>query len=419
MITTQPYKGTSDWLPKQYQVQKYIFDTWRLVCTKFGYQEYLTPLIEYADLYRAKSGAVKDELFTLQDRAGRDLALRPEMTPSVTRMVASIYKQEPKPIRLFSIAPFYRNEAPQKGRTREFWQLNADIYGDESINSDLEILSLAIEIMLQFKAPKDSFKLYYSSRLLIDDFFANELKLPADSTQEIARIMDKFDKTDKKEVAAMLAKAGLDKSQIAKTTDFLEGKIEGPTFGGMQDITFLQKSLENLGYADYAQFKPSIVRGFEYYDGLIFEVFDLDPSNNRSLFGGGRYNGLADIFGMESFPATGFAPGNITTQLFLENWQLLPDFKDSATYYLPTLEGVNYTSVLNLANKLRSTGLTVVTDFEPVGISQGLRTANKLQYAYMLIFGQDEIANNTLTVKDLSSGAQETKPLESFLTTLS
>ena len=166
ILLTQPYKGTEDLLFEDFQIQKYIFDIWRDTCLKFNYKEYITPVLENSRIYKAKSGAVKDELFTLKDRGDRDLALRPEMTPSVTRVVSSIYKEVSKPIRLFSIANFFRNEAPQKGRLREFWQLNYDIFGSESLDADGEIMSIAIEIMLAFKAPAGSFKLLFSNRIL-------------------------------------------------------------------------------------------------------------------------------------------------------------------------------------------------------------------------------------------------------------
>ena len=418
-ITTQPYKGTSDWLPNEYQIQKYIFDTWREVCIRFGYKEYLTPLIEYADIYRAKSGDVKDELFTLQDRAGRDLALRPEMTPSVTRMVAGIYKEAPKPIRLFSIAPFYRNEAPQKGRTREFWQLNADIFGDNSIKSDLEILILGLELMLAFNSPIGSFKLYFNSRALIEEFFEKELQISEEAKQKVARIMDKYGKMENTELQSLLQKENLDAQKVEKAINFLEGKIALGNSQGYSDIQFLEKSLKKLGYADYIEFRPSIIRGFEYYDGMIFEVFDLNPENPRSLFGGGRYNGLADIFGVESFPATGFAPGNSTTRLFLQNWNLIPNFKDKKQYYLPLLDEKNLIKTLELTNILRRKGLNIENELAQTPLTGALRKADKTNKDYILILGENEITNNQITIKDLKTGGQQTKTLTDFLSTLS
>ncbi|MFC1621797.1 histidine--tRNA ligase [Patescibacteria group bacterium] len=410
-LTTQPYKGTSDWLPDEFLMQKYIFDTWRKVCLKFGYKEYLTPLLDPANLYKAKSGEVAEELFTLEDRAGRNLALRPEMTPSVTRMVASIYKETSKPIRLFSIAPFYRNEAPQKGRTREFWQLNADIFGEDSLEADLEVLSLAVEIMLAFDAPKNSFKLYFNSRNLVESLFS-KLQIQ-DNKLEVARAMDKFDKIGTKETKSLLEKQNLDAAQIEGLINYLNGDISNLDNG---EIKYFVTELKKLGYADYVEFKPSIIRGFDYYDGMIFEVFDLNSDNNRSLFGGGRYNGLSEIFGIENFPATGFAPGNVTTKLFLENWNLIPKDLEVPTYYLPTLTAQN---ILKIANELRGVGMNVQTELKQTSISDALRKANTLGLKKVIILGKEELANNAITVKDLETGDQETQDLKTWLANIS
>jgi histidyl-tRNA synthetase len=424
-LSTQPYKGTSDWLPRDSQVQNYIFATWREVCLRYGYEEYMTPLLESADLYRAKSGEVKDELFVLYDRAERELALRPEMTPSVTRLVASIYKEKPKPIRFFSIAPFYRNEAPQKGRTREFWQLNADVFGSEKIEADLEVMSLAIEIMLAFGANKKMCKLYFNNRLLLDDFF-NLLEIEKGKREDIARLMDKNNKISQNDFLASLEKGALDQKQIAKIEKFLQTDEQNfsnlfPTLArkeGYQEIKFLNEAFKKLGYQDFVEFKPGIIRGFDYYNGPIFEVYDLNPDNKRSLFGGGRYNGLSQIFGVDNFPATGFAPGNITTLDFLESWGLLPEFKEER-YYCPLLNKEKYVKILTLVNQLRRRGLNVILDLDEKGLTDSLRYANKTGYQQMIIFGDNELENEEITLKNLISGRQTSKSFANFLSEIS
>ncbi len=415
-LSTQPYKGTSDWLPGEFSVQKYIFDTWRETCLRFGYKEYLTPLLENVEIYRAKSGAVKEELFTLTDRADRQLAIRPEMTPSVTRMVASVYKESPKPLRLFSIANFLRNEAPQRGRTREFWQLNADIFGDESLSADIEILTLALELMLAFGAPKNSFKLFLNNRLLLEDFFSSILGITGEQKQEVAKILDKYAKIKPEEFAGLLTKVGLTTNQIKNCTLFLtstqqdlsQNLPELSESQGLQDIKIILTTLEQLGYTDYVQFNPSIIRGFDYYNGLVFEVFDMNPNNNRSMFGGGRYNGLSEIFGLDNFPASGFAPGNITTELFLRDWNLLPKQDNQNFYYLPLLDEKNLIQTLELAKKLRAKGWYIETELSPIILTEALRRANKRGIQKVIILGQDEIANDTFLIKDLATGKQHT-----------
>lgn len=416
-IATQPYKGTRDFLPQDYLVLDYIFNVWREVCLKFGYKEYQTPLLESAELYRAKSGedVGGKELFALRDLADRELALRPEMTPSVTRMVAGIYKEMEKPIRLFNISSFYRNERPQKGRNREFWQLNADIFGEDSLNTDVEILSLAIELMRAFNAPGESYTLYYSSRRLLNDFFEKILLIEDENEKiRISRLLDKYEKfDDKKEFAQMIRDSSLDDAQADNITGFLQGNIENlKDTASYQDIEYFQKAMKNLGYGNNAKFRTGIIRGFDYYDGMIFEVYDNNPENRRSLFGGGRYNGLADIFGSENFPAVGFAPGNETTRIFLENWNLLPELnRYKKFYFMPLLDESKYLEILNAANRLRRKGYRVEVDLKEQTLTSALRDANKKGYENVIIVGEEELNNNVVKIKNMTSGEQTTEEI--------
>ena len=251
-LSNNPPRGTYDWFPEEFEIRKYIFDTWRKVCASFGYEEYLAPLVDYADIYRAKSGedVGGKELTLFKDRAGRELAIRPEMTPSITRMISKKYNSMQKPIRYFSIANFFRNEKPQKGRNREFWQLNYDIFGDNNIGADIEVLQIAMEVMLAFNPPEGSFKIYINNRKLID--FILELKVPArgwsssgrkslpapagqksqtqpkadeplaqeagrplDEKAEIIRVLDKMDKLPKAEIEKRLLDIGVSEEDIS------------------------------------------------------------------------------------------------------------------------------------------------------------------------------------------------------------
>ncbi|MDQ7021348.1 MAG: ATP phosphoribosyltransferase regulatory subunit [Candidatus Dojkabacteria bacterium] len=351
-LSNQPPKGTSDWLPGEFQIRKYIFDTWRKVCTSFGYEEYLTPQIELADVYRAKSGEDLGgkELWTLTDLKGREFAIRPEMTPSVTRMVTRIYQDTPKPIRLFSIANFMRNEKPQRGRNREFWQLNFDIFGVDSVNADIEVLQVALEIMLGFNPPKGSFVMYINNRRLIDYVLNEVVSVTEEQRTQTVRILDKWEKLNEEEFAKRLKEdAALNDDQIESLKKFMQSQngedlvknlpeIEGSE--GLKEINETMEALNEMGYSEWISFNPSVIRGFDYYDGMVFEVFDKNPENSRSMFGGGRYNGLAALFGSQSFPATGCAPGDETTRLFLEGWNLLDQAKENKpkSYYLPLLD---------------------------------------------------------------------------------
>lgn len=434
-ISNIPPKGTADWFPDEYMVRKYIFDTWRKVCISFGYEEYLTPMIEYAEVYRAKSGedVGGKELTVFTDRGGRELAIRPEMTPSVTRMVSRIYENSPKPLRLFSIANFLRNEKPQKGRNREFWQLNCDIFGSDSINADLEIFSLAIELMKAFGATKDDFKVLINDRRLIKLFITDILKINEDKTDEAVRILDKFWKISNEEFLTRLktetgAKFEDDKFIIdlikgddAARHTFFETLKDNPYASEIREFAGL---MDSVGYGGYGMFDLSLVRGFDYYDGLVFEVYDAntvlrrqgvdvpEPAVDRSLFGGGRYNGLAGIFGSKSFPAVGFAPGDETMRIFLEGKGLLKDVAYRfPKYYIPMLEGVSLSDIYSLAEKLRKENNLIVIGTEIQKLGKAFEYGDKAGFDFVAILGENELKDRKFSVKQLDNGEQVLRDL--------
>jgi len=419
VLSTQPYKGTQDFFPEDMLLRRYVYDTWREVCEAFGYEEYQTPLLEAAEIYRAKSGdeVGGKELFTLTDLAGRELAVRPEMTPSVTRMVARKYPQMPKPIRLYNISTFARNERPQRGRNREFTQLNVDIFGEDGLLADVEILSLAVEIMDAFGAPASSYVVKLNSRKLIDLFLEQIMQISDQDKVFVTRLMDKYEKLSEVEFQESAVQVGLKQEAIDAINQWmgivsLEELVKVfPQLAGseaVQELTFIKDTLQELGYREEViVFAPGLVRGFDYYDGMVFEVFDLHPENNRSLFGGGRYNGLADLFGGEQFPAVGCAPGDETFALFLQSWNLVPDFSDMVTVFLPLLiDDVN--SVLQRANELRYVGLPVITGTKKTTIANALKDANRKNVTWVLIIGDDEVQKGVFALKNLKTGEQQT-----------
>jgi histidyl-tRNA synthetase len=409
-LSNQPPKGTSDWLPAEFTIRQYIFDVWRRVCERYGYEEYLTPLVESADIYRAKSGEEVGgkELVTFKDLGGRDLAIRPEMTPSITRLVSQIYDASPKPLRYFSIANFMRNEKPQRGRNREFWQLNCDIFGSNSLNADVEVLQIALDIMLEFKPPKNSFVLKVSSRAILKELFA-KLKINNKQSAEVARILDKWRKLSQAAIKESLQAIGLNKEQIKNLMAFIGSKNLPNTAAGA-DLKFILQALSDLGYGVYLEYDPTVVRGLDYYDGMVFEVFDNHKDNNRAMFGGGRYNGLGALFGGRSFPAVGFAPGDETTRIFLESWGLLKKIKEDTgkdIYYLPLLDKGLSKQTWRLAKSLREEGKMVECGLEAQKISKALDLANKKGLAKVIIFGADEAAKKIYKIKDMATGKEK------------
>jgi histidyl-tRNA synthetase len=417
-LSNNPIRGTSDWLPPEFAVRQYIFDTWRRVNRQFGYEEYLTPIFELADIYRAKSGedVGGKELLVITDQAGRELAMRPEMTPSVTRMVTRFYRQAAKPLRLFSIANFWRNEKPQRGRNREFWQLNSDIFGSESVNADLEIVQLSLELMLAFQPPQGAFTLHLNHRQLIDTMLSDIAAVPDALHLATVRWLDKFEKLRLDTFERGLTDLGLGRETVSRLVKFMQTPgaeqlvghfSELKTNPGYRQILSALTTLKELGYGDWIIFKPSLIRGFDYYDGMVFEVFDNHPDNNRAMFGGGRYNGLASLFGSQDIPAVGIAPGDETTRLFLQSWGLVPEhLTQTQSLYLPLLDAQLTQATNRLAGDLRGAAFNVEQGLETQTMRQALSYANKKGFRYVLLLGPDEASQGLVSLKNMQTGEQ-------------
>lgn len=416
-LSNMPYKGCNDYFPSDFKRMQYIFSKWREVAVKYGYEEYLTPVIEQAEIYEAKSGEdLQKELYTFSDKAERRIALRPEMTPSVTRMVTRVYGREVKPLRYFSIANFFRGERPQKGRDREFWQLNADIFGENSLNADIEILLLAVDMMLVFNPPANSFILKLNNRKLIEYLFNEVLKIDdARLKIGVTRKMDKFDKLSREDFENELRNLGLSDTQIkcvviwmTFTLDQLE--IEFPDImnnQGYREICDIISLFTKLGKDKYLTYASNLIRGFDYYDGTIFEVFDLSGNFAKALFGGGRYNGLANLFGNENIPAVGFAPGQLPISIFLDTWNLWPDLKaGNEVYFLPILQEEGIAEVYKLGERLRSEGKVIEMGTNVSSFSKAFAYANKKNVGYVVLFGTDEMRNGTYKIKDMKTGKE-------------
>lgn len=421
-LPNTPPKGTSDWFPEEFKVRKHIFDTWRRVCLSYGFEEYLGPLVENIDIWKAKSGedVGGTELTQITDREGKlsNLAIRPEMTPSVTRMVARKWKEIDKPVKWFSIANFYRNEKPQKGRNREFWQLNADVFGEDSLNADIEILSLTLDLMKAFSPPTGSYKLRINHRALINVFFDEVLSLSNNEQKKgLMRLLDKYDKLKKEDFERVLWELAI--TNIEKIHAFMAAQnisdLEKsfPEFSNntvFQDFTIIFKTLVQSFGEEVVEFSASLIRWFDYYDGIIFEMFDTNPDNSRSLFGGWRYNGLASIFGVkESISALGFAPGDETMKLFLEGHGMLDDIisQKEELYYIPLLNDEYFSDIQSISQKLRAEGKDVLTALSKKKLNKAIQYANRKEFSHIVILWEQELENWEYTVKNLKTGEEE------------
>lgn len=425
-LSSQPYKGTRDYYPEDKRIQNYIFETWKKTAQSFGYEEYGAPILEPLEVYAAKSGTelANDQTYSFIDRGDRRVAIRPEMTPSISRMVAARRQELPYPARLFSIANFMRYERPQRGREREFWQLNVDIFGVDTIQAELEIISFGSKVLKNFGADETMFTIKINNRDVINVMMHDYLQLDEVQSQLMMKLFDRKNKISNEDFrdqaidifGADKAPAGLKKiSQLllAKSIDALPSELLESD--KLVDVRSLFVKLQAAG-VNNAQFDITLMRGLDYYTGTVFEYFDTDSENNRSLFGGGRYDGLVGLFGAEPISAVGMAPGLTTTELFLTSHKLLPEFTSTTELYLVVLGENVLDDALLLASKWRDEGLNIEVDITNRKIDKQIKTAIKKKIPFMMFIGEDEIKKELYSLKDTKSSEEQMLSFERVVT---
>ena len=410
-ISTEPYKGTRDFYPKDMQFRNWMFGKLSAVARSFGYLEYGGPMIESFDLYAAKSGEelVNQQLYHFVDRGDRKVAVRPEMTPTMARLVAGKINELPRPIRLFSIPNLWRYERPQKGRLREHWQLNVDVLGGDSLLAETELLTLAVEIMASFGGA-DRIEVRVNHRKLMDSFFKDRLGLTPEQTLRVVKAIDAKDKVEESKFLGWLTEAGVRDDQVVTLKRFFDSRLdqivnEMPCEGASH-LQNLFLALKESGVAERVRFDPTIMRGLDYYTGTVFEIYDVSPENRRAMFGGGRYDNLVGMFGKESLSGVGFGMGDVSLQNFLETHHLVPKF-ESEIDVMVTLPALHHRGLAEtLARKLRHAGFNVSTPLQAGGFGAQLKLANRHEAKVVVLFGEAELEKGEVILKVLSTGEQ-------------
>lgn len=425
-LSSQPYKGTRDYYPEEKRVQNYIFTTWKKVARQFGYEEYSAPIIEPLDVYAAKSGQelVNDQTYTFTDRGGRIVAIRPEMTPSISRMVAAKRQELAYPARLFSIANFMRYERPQKGREREFWQLNADIFGVDGPLAEAEIITMADATMKAFGASPDMYRIKINNRKVINFMMADYLQLDTVQAHLMTKLFDRKNKISIEEfrdqaidIFGSNAESGLKRvSALLNASSMADLPSEITESEAVREVQLLFTHLERAGVKS-AEFDITLMRGLDYYTGTVFEVFDTHPENNRSLFGGGRYDGLVGLFGAEPIPTVGMAPGLTTTELFLQLHDLLPKLPSTTEVYVVVL-GPVLESAMKFATDLRAEGVAVELDFTGRKLDKQIKTAIKKQIPFIVFVGESEVREQLYAFKDTTTTDEQKLSFERIVTSV-
>lgn len=419
-LSTKPYKGARDFYPPDKRLQKYIFSKWRAVCESFGYEEYDAPILEPLEIYLAKTGQeiVGEQTYLFQDRSGREVVIRPEMTPTVSRMVAAKRQELSYPLRWYSIPNLWRYERPQRGRLREHWQLNVDIFGVEGIRAEYEIITMADALFKEFGAKSDMYEIRLNSRKLVDDALGTYLGLSAKEAHDVSKLIDKMHKMDRAKFVSAVDKALKPRSRESGAAEKLMALLSvkelrklPAALDGHPSVAELEGMLGALGKQGIsnARFDITLMRGFDYYTDVVFEVFDTHPDNNRSMLGGGRYDGLVGLFGVQPVPTVGFGWGDVTLMNFLELHGLMPELPTETDVYAALVGDVAEQAAKAVAT-LRRKGVNVAVDLSGRKLGDQIRAADKKGIRHVLVIGEDELKSGRFTLKDLDTGKEQKLP---------
>ena len=398
-------KGTRDFYPDQMAVRRWIFDIIRRVSTRFGYQEYDGPCIEFIDLYAAKSGEelVKEQSFVFTSRGGEDLTLRPELTPTLARMVAQKQFELPLPLRWWSIGPMWRYEKPQRGRTREFFQWNIDLIGAGTVAADAEIVAVAATFLKEAGLKPDQVAIYVNNRRLLDAAF-EKMEIPRDLWKQVFRVVDKLEKLSGKAWWDYAIESGLTEKQVGELQELFNNN---DLWKESDELVAFFDLLEAFGIQDYVQYNPKVIRGLDYYTGTVFEAFELG-GKGRAIFGGGRYDNLVGDVGGNPLSGVGFAMGDVVIELVLQDAGVIPtDLGEKPQVLVTVFDEATLPESLKAAATLRDAGLRTVVYPEAEKMGKQFKFADKLDIPVAVILGPDEVKAGQVAVKNLKTREQE------------
>ncbi|TSC69377.1 MAG: histidyl-tRNA synthetase [Parcubacteria group bacterium Gr01-1014_56] len=404
LLSTEPYKGVRDFYPEDQAFLNYLIATFRGALERWGYVEYNASILEPSEIYKAKGSeneeVVREQTYTFVDRGEREVTLRPEMTPTVARMVAGRRRELGFPLRWYSIPNCFRYERPQRGRLREFWQLNVDIFGSSSLAADAEIIAVSHAIMMALGAKQSDFIIKLGSRMYLDTLMQN-LNFDEVQGKKLLILLDRSSKMPAGDFERELGEMGVSLEMLSPKTP-------------PQDVLDVMERLKMMGIEN-AVFDLGVVRGFDYYTGVVFEIFDTDPKNSRSIFGGGRYDNLLALFDDEKVPAVGAAAGDETLRNFLETRNLMPTYLPPTKVYVALTSESLVKEANKVAETLRQGGVAVSVDFGEKKLSDQIKTATKHKIPYLLVVGENELSSGTFVVRDLVSGEEKSLSRDGLL----
>ncbi|MDR5656032.1 MAG: histidine--tRNA ligase [Halobacteriota archaeon] len=414
-------KGFRDFYPEEMAARRAMIDTLEATASQYGFREVGTPALERTQMYVDKSGEeIVEELYAFTDDGGREVAMTPELTPTVARMVVAKQQALTKPIKWYSTRPFWRYEEPQQGRFREFYQLNADIFGSTAPTADAEILAFAADAMTALGLTAEDFEFRLSHR----DILGGLLESMAGDvdTRAAIRAVDKSEKIERAAYHDLLVDAGLSREQAVEFEDLLEnGDLdELVAFAGtdrveaaVENLRAVLAAAEDFGVREYITLSLETARGLDYYTGVVFECFDSTGDVSRAVFGGGRYDDLIESVGGQPTPAVGVAPGLAPLSLLLQRAGVWPEEALSTDYYVLQI-GDTRSEAARIVRALRERGHVVETDVSERSFGAQLEYADSINAETVVIVGEQDLAEGMVTVKDMASGDQAQVPIEAF-----
>jgi histidyl-tRNA synthetase len=404
-LSTEPYKGVRDFYPDEWSKLQQMFDTMRKTLQGFGYEEYNASPLERSEIYENKTSEeiVNEQTYSFFDRGDRKVTLRPEMTPTFARMIAAKRRELVFPVRWFSIPNVFRYERPQRGRLREHFQINVDLAGMADGMADGEMILIASNLLHDLGAKDSDFVIRVSSRSLLAAAcdatgFDNE-----EAVRSYSRLLDRKSKLTLPEFEAAL---GPDRADPLKA---IEAGTDPKVKAEKEKLIGLIEAFKARGITNVV-FDPEIVRGFDYYTGTVFEIYDTNPENARSIFGGGRYDGLVSIFGGDPIPCVGFAAGDVTLMDFLETHGYAPMPAASADVFVGTPSESDIMPATNFGQQLRDAGVRVLVNKTGKSLSDQIREASRRHIPSFIVFGEQEAASGTIRIKTLESGEEREVP---------
>ncbi len=412
LLSTQPYKGTRDFYPDDMRLRNWFFGKIREKLELASFEEYNGPMLEALEMYIAKSGEeiANEQTYNFTDRGGRRLAVRPEMTPTVARLVAGKIGELNFPLKWFSIPNLYRYERPQRGRLREHWQVNVDIFGCDGFEADLEVISTAISLMRAFEADEAMFKVHINNRRFFNDVIAAIAGADTEGARRVSKVVDRKNKVTREAYEKDMNELGIDADKIARIDALYNMSVEEaaalcPESRGAHELLELFSALRAAGLDKYCVFDFGIIRGLDYYTGTVFEVFDEAPENNRAMFGGGRYDNLVGLFVKNTnISGVGFGFGDVTLENFLVTHALIPDIYNEGTKVLVTrFDDVPYEKYIELVDTLRANGVKSSMYIGQKKFGKQIDYAVKGHYSHVAIMGASELSEGKLKLKNLAT----------------